>query len=131
MQSNPRFFTLEEAHELIPAIEKVLKRLDAKVKVSEKLHDHLLMEELLHEATGSTNETLVQEDQKRLDQSVESLAEEIQEINSLGCKVCNLARGWIDFPAKRLGTPVFYVWKRGDEQIRFYRGTQDKNLLPL
>ena len=132
MQKNIRSFTLEEAHELLPVIESVLKRLDAKVKLSEKLHDHLLMEDLLHEATGSTNQLLVQEDQQKLDASVEALAEEIQEINALGCKICDLTKGWIDFPANHEGHTVFYVWKRGEAQIRFYRQIQDKTkLLPL
>ena len=132
MHRSSRFFTLEEAHELIPAIEKILKRLDAKVKASEKLHDHLLMEDLIHEATGSTNQVLVQEDQQKLDASVEALVEEVQEINSLGCKVCDLSRGWIDFPANHQGNTVFYVWKRGDAKIRFYRSVQDKGkLFPL
>lgn len=123
---------MEEAGELIPALEKVLKRLDAKVKASEKLHDHLLMEDLLHEATGSSNQALVQEDQRRLDASIEELAEEIREINSLGCKVYDLTKGLFDFPGKREGSAVFFVWKRGDEQIRFYRTPQDKTkLIPL
>lgn len=129
MQRHPRCFTLKEAHELLPVIEKVLKRLDIKVKLSEKLHDHLLIEDLLHQATGSSNSALVQEDQQRLDQSVESLAEEIKEINSLGCKVCDLGKGWIDFPAERAGNSIFYVWKRGDTQIRFYRQVEDKGTL--
>ncbi len=132
MQKNPRSFTLEEAHELIPAVEKILARLDAKIKLSEKLHDHLLMEDLLHEATGSTNHVLVQEDQRKLDASVEALAEEIQEINSLGCRICDLLKGWIDFPANYGGEAVFYVWKKGEPKIRFYRLTQDKEkLFPL
>lgn len=133
MYGNPRrWFTLEEAQEMLPALEKVLERLDAKVKASEKLHDHLLMEDLLHQATGKNDMDSFQEDQRRLDDSVEAMAEELQEINSLGCKVSDLSKGLIDFPAKREGDAVFYVWKRGEAQIRFYRSPQDKDtLLPL
>lgn len=127
-----KFFTLEEAQEIFPVIEAVLKKLDAKLTASEKLHDHLLMEELLHEATGKMNHDLVQEDQKRLDESIEALVEEIREINSLGCRIYDLSRGLIDFPAEHNGQTVFYVWKRGDSRIHFYRQPQDKNqLLPL
>ena len=129
MYGNPRRFTLEEAQELLPVIEHVLKRLDAKMKLSEKLHDHLLIEDLLQQATGSEDLVLVQEDQQKLDASVEALAEEIQEIHSLGCKVCDLAKGWIDIPAIHEGNPVFYVWKRGEVKINFYRSIQDKTKL--
>ena len=129
---NTRWFNLEEAHQLLPVIESVLKRMDAKVKLSEKLHDHLLMEDLLHAATGNANQVLLQEDQKHFEQNAEALVEEIQEINSLGCKIFDFIKGWIDFPAQHEGAAVFYVWKRGEADIRFYRTAQDKTkLLPL
>ena len=129
MHKNSRCSTLEEAHELLPAVEKVLKRLEEKIKVSEKLHDHLLMEDLLHQAGSGMNPVSVQEDQKKLDESVELLAEHIQEMNALGCRICDLTKGWIDFPANHQGSSVFYVWKRGETQIRFYRSPHDKTKL--
>ncbi len=135
MEKHPRLFTLEEANSAIPQLEAILKRFEQKKHASEKLHDELLMEELLRErgslGTQASDlqgiETFLAGEMARLDDAIQDLENEIQALRSLGCKVRNLSRGWIDFPAHQNGTAIFYVWKRGESSVRHYRRVEDRS----
>src|SRR5258708_3640990 len=129
MEKHPHLFTIEEANALLPQIENILKRFDQKKHKSEKLHDEILMEELLRER-GSTGmqgsdlerlENFLMEEIARLDNTIQEIESEIKAIRSMGCKVRNLSKGLIDFPAEQNGSAIFYVWKRGEDSVRYYR----------
>ncbi len=120
-----RCFTLQEANGLLPQIEAILARIEQKRRHHDKLHDELLMEELLQQASGKKHEHLFPRERAQyLDEAIEGLVGEIEEIRRLGCLVRSLSRGWVDFPAERNGVSVFLVWKRGEKEIRFYRTSE-------
>lgn len=129
-----RFFTLEEANQLLPRLEDILARMEKKRRTHEKLHDELLMEDLLRQASGRRDEHLFPEERAQfLDEMIEELSGEIDEIRSLGCFLRKISRGgWVDFPAERNGDAIFYVWKRGEKTIRHYRTAEEASeLLPV
>lgn len=140
MEKHPHLFTIDEANALIPQIENILTRFDRKKQVSEKLHDELLMEELLRER-GSLGaqasdlerlESFLAEEIVKLDNTIQEIESEIQAIRSMGCKVRNLSKGLIDFPAEQNGSAIFYVWKRGESAVHYYRKIEDRaSLFPL
>ena len=124
MKTPFKIFTLEEAHALIPQLEILLGELDGKKQLCERLHDMLLMDELLKEAESSKGKAgpsdPLENEARRLDGSVVEIQTEIEKIRSLGCIPRSLERGWIDFPAQRDGRVVFFCWRRGEKAIRFY-----------
>ena len=133
MENHIRLFTVEEANALLPELEKILKRFDQKKRISEKMHDELLMEELLCGSSSSAvSKSFLEEEAARLDQALSAIESEIHAIRALGCKVRFLSKGWVDFPAQRGEMVVFFVWKRGEDAVRYYREVEDPlQLLPL
>lgn len=138
MEKHARFFTLDEANAVLPELSAILKRFDQKKHASEKIHDELLMEELLGEMSKKDGKTLdrlehiIMEEVAKLDRAIEELETEIRAIRALGCKVRNLSKGWIDFPAEKEGRAVFFVWKRGEDSVRYYRPVEDSSrIFPL
>lgn len=131
-----RLFTLEEANALIPALEALLEKLDGKKQVCERLHDMLLIDELLKEAESSKGKHNssgdLEEEAQRLDGSVLEIQNEIEKIRSMGCIPRSLERGWIDFPAQWEGRTVYFCWRRGEKAIQFYYcDTANPERLPL
>ena len=136
MEFQTKVFSLEEANALIPEIESLLEKLDGKKKTCEKLHDMLLMNELLKEAESARNASPasdpLDEEARRLDGSVFEIQSEIKKIRSLGCIPRSLERGWVDFPGRLSGQVVYFCWRRGEKSIRFYSmGLESSERLPL
>ncbi len=140
MEKHPRVFTLQEANALLPELEVILKKFDQKKRQSEKMHDELLMEELLRQrgpanmSTGELEqlENFLTEEIAKLDKTIQDIESEIRAIRSMGCKVRNLSQGLIDFPAEKNGNSIFYVWKRGETSVRYYRHIEDRSsIFPL
>ena len=132
MKFQPKIFSLEEANALIPELEALLNRLHGKKTACERLHDMLLMDELLKEAEsakGTAEQSPKEaaggsghgeEEALRLDGSILDIQNEIEQIRSFGCIPRNLERGWIDFQGRRDGQIVYFCWRRGETSIRFY-----------
>lgn len=122
-----RFFTLEEANALLPQIENLMNRLHEKKACCDKLHDHLFMEEIIsaHEKqSGQAAGPQTDRDAQNLDNHVHSLGEEMRQFRTLGCVLRSLEQGWVDFPAKQGNEVIFYVWRKGEKVINFYRSSQ-------
>ena len=124
MEFKSKVFSLEEANALIPELEALLEKLNGKKQGCERLHDMLLMDELLKEVESSKGASFpsghLEEEARRLDGSVLEIQNEIEKIRSLGCIPRSLERGWIDFPGQRDGRTVYFCWRRGEKTIRFY-----------
>lgn len=118
-----RFFSLEEANSVLPKLERLLEGLDHKKEAQAKLHDTILMEELLVQAgsSGAASDTVAcDQEAKDLDEAVANLQKDLDEIRTLGCVVRNVEQGWIDFPTKRDGELIYFCWRRGEKTIRFF-----------
>ncbi len=132
-----RFFTLEEIHRLLPDLEVRITRFLEKKSAYMRMHDHLLMEELLEDierSKGSSSASQSEEEADKLELAVSDLEREIMEIQRLGCLLHDLEKGWIDFQARHGGERVYLCWKWGEKTVRFYRLAdtsrgQDRRLL--
>ncbi len=131
-----RVFSLEEANALIPELEARLECLHGKKKACERLHDMLLMDELLKEAESSRGTSgasgRLEEEALRLEDSILEIRNEIEKIRSFGCILRNLERGWVDFQGQRNGQTVYFCWRRGERTIQFYSNdSSSSERLPL
>ncbi len=136
MGFQPKVFSIEEANALIPQLELLLERLDGKKKACERLHDMLLMDELMEKAESargnSSSRDVLEEEASRLDGLVLEIRSEIAKIRSLGCIPRSLERGWIDFQTERGGQTFYFSWRRGEKSIQFYAAVSDgAERLPL
>ena len=124
MKFQPKTFSVEEANALIPELEALLECLQSKKKACERLHDMLLMDELLKEAESSRGNSgasgALEEEVLRFEGSILEIQAEIEKIRSFGCIPRNLERGWIDFQGQWEGRAVYFCWRRGEKTIQFY-----------
>ena len=136
MKFQPKNFSVEEANALIPELEALLECLQGKKKACEKLHDMLLMDELLKEAESSRSvsgaSAPLEEEALRFEGPILEIQAQIEKIRSVGCIPRNLERGWIDFQGQWAGQPVYFCWRRGEKSIQFYSsGSTGAERLPL
>jgi len=129
MKSSPRVFSLEEANALLPELESLLGGLAEKKKNTERLHDELLMHELLTQAElpkiPSRSPADLSPQIRDLDGSLEELEKTMEAIHALGCILRSVERGWVDFLGRRGDQWIYFCWRRGEKNIRFFHPVKD------
>lgn len=128
---NPRVFALPEANALIPSLEELLDKLLEKKKLMQKMHDQLLVLDLI---TGGTVQDYQSPDGKEyveksaeLESLILSFEEDILKINQQGCFLRDLERGILDFFYVHNRELVYLCWKRGEKKIRYYHDLDDSD----
>jgi hypothetical protein len=121
-----RVFTLEEANaaltELRPIVERMVQhRRDLTVAQTRQV-------ELVTRIAGNGGD-MVPSDLHDLAETIQREADAISDcaerINQAGAQVKSLEEGLLDFPAKRGEEDVLLCWKLGEDEIRFWHGTDE------
>ncbi|MBP9501227.1 MAG: DUF2203 domain-containing protein [Candidatus Promineofilum sp.] len=109
-----RYFTVEEANEILPELEPLVGRLlDLRARVSlQSRAISGILADLHSDVGGAEASQLVAEFAE-----IESLAERIQ---SYGCILKNLESGLLDFLCERDGRYVYLCWRYGEPSILYY-----------
>jgi hypothetical protein len=122
-----RFFTLRQAEQLLPEVERAIREAIASKQ--------------RHETSAAT----LEEETKRLmllggvrvdharflaeranrDGAARRFNELIEEIQSQGVQIKDLEIGLIDFPTLFRGQEVYLCWKLGEDKIRFWHGIHE------
>jgi hypothetical protein len=130
MLPQKKYFSLEEANAVLPQLENLVTRLIEKKESHDRMHDHLFMSELLHDAIKTKNPSREQDfdsiesGAQSVDERVGDLENDLRQIKALGCLLRSLERGWVEFPSQKSGQTIFYCWKKGEPQVSFYRPVQ-------
>ena len=123
----PRYFTPEEANELLPEVrsaaeELVEHRLEAKAVASKRA-------KLVTRIAGNGGDFDPQEPrelEQELEQETKAVAEAAQRLQRLGVLVKDADRGLVDFPALREdGEEVLLCWQVGEEGIAYWHGLEE------
>jgi hypothetical protein len=121
-----RVFTLEEANaaltELRPIVERMVQhRRDLTAAQTRQ-------GELVTRIAGNGGD-MVPSDLHDLAETIQREADAISDcadqINQVGAQVKSLEEGLLDFPAKRGEEDVLLCWKLGEDEIRFWHGTDE------
>ena len=121
-----RVFTLEEANaaltELRPIVERMVQhRRDLTAAQARQV-------ELVTRIAGNGGD-MVPSDLHDLAETIQREADAIsdcaEQINQVGAQVKSLEEGLLDFPAKRGEEDVLLCWKLGEDEIRFWHGTDE------
>lgn len=121
-----RVFTLEEANaalsELRPIVERMVQhRRDLTAAQARQT-------ELVTRIAGNGGD-MVPSDLHDLAETIQREADAIsdcaEQINRVGAQVKSLEEGLLDFPAKRGEEDVLLCWKLGEDEIRFWHGTDE------
>jgi hypothetical protein len=116
----PRYFTVEEANQLLPRLRQWLPRLQARRR---RLHtvQHKLAELTLK---ASANGDLLEEEVNATQREAKRLSEELDKLIArfvdLGCELKDIEQGLVDFPALREGREVYLCWRLGEEEVAFW-----------
>ena len=121
-----RFFTLEEANELLPAVRSLAERMVA--------HRHALASAQQHYAAfvariagngGGLNPAEFARAQEEVEQQAAGVARCVEAIHELGALVKDVDEGLVDFPSRRGGAEVLLCWRVGENEITHWHGADE------
>ncbi len=122
-----RYFTLEQAHTLLPVLESLLRRaMKAKRRIEvieaefQKLNQRVFM-------AGGSALSIVKLAQRRAesDKAVQQVKDTMAEIESTGAQVKDLDVGLLDFPCNVEGEIILLCWKLGEPKITHWHGLEE------
>ncbi|MGH9626755.1 MAG: DUF2203 domain-containing protein [Bryobacteraceae bacterium] len=119
-----RFFTLEQAEQLLPEVDKALRELlDAKAdyeEVQNNLRD--LSRQITMMGGTQVNPQNVAGMNQRKEKSAQQLKDVFEKIQEIGCQIKDVEIGLVDFPTLYHGDEVCLCWKLGETGIRYWHG---------
>ena len=119
-------FTLEEANaaltELRPIVERMVQhRRDLTAAQTRQA-------ELVTRIAGNGGDMVpsdLHDLAETIQREVDAISDCAEQINQVGAQVKSLEEGLLDFPAKRGEQDVLLCWKLGEDEIRFWHGTDE------
>lgn len=123
-----RIFSLHEANELIPELQKRLKHLQLQKETYRRLHDALFVHELVcvaERSTGFFEKDDLEENIHALERSIEDLAKDIEAVFGMGCILRDIEKGCVDFPAVLGDKKIYWSWRQDETSIQHYRPFQN------
>ncbi len=122
-----RWFSVEEANQLIPRLRSRLEKLrelqtDARSRY-EEMRD---IREVGYRKDGNlVMLTDYQLTKREFDQVVNEANQVLAEINEVGCRVTDVEMGLVDFPARIDDQEVYLCWQMEEAQIGFFHGVDE------
>lgn len=122
-----KFFNLEEAERLLPAVEKLLRSAIESKKHLDEADQGLgeARQHIMNQGGSLPDRSLLLRLGQQREKSVTELQETLQEIGSSGVLVKDLDIGLIDFPCLFNGQEVCLCWKLGEGHIEFWHHVDD------
>ena len=120
-------FSREEAEQLLPQIEKSLKRAQAQKQTIDALQGELSNAASRIMVLGGSYppySDLVKKKSER-DQMSTQVLETLAKIQETGCLVKDLDEGLVDFPSLVDGQEAFLCWKQGERRIDYWHGIEE------
>ena len=115
-----KYFTPEEADQLIPEVEKRIRE----VTIASEAVSHLT-EDLSRSVEEDLEMLEFMEVKKRLNKAMTEMHRSVEYLEDLGCTVKDLEHGLVDFPARRFGEEVWLCWRVGETKISYWHGKRE------
>lgn len=119
-------FTLEEANAALTELRPIVARMVQHRRELTAAQNRQV--ELVTRIAGNGGD-MVPSDLHDLAEAIQREADAIsdcaEQINQAGAQVKSLEEGLLDFPAKRGEEDVLLCWKLGEDEIRFWHGTDE------
>lgn len=122
-----RRFTLAEAQNLIPQVDRLLREaLTLKTEYEECEQDlHAFNERIMQMGGMVVDRQKAVEQRNRRETAAGRLRAVLEEIQDTGCLIKDLDIGLVDFPTLFRGTEVYLCWKLGESAIEFWHGVEE------
>jgi hypothetical protein len=125
---NPKFFTVEEANALIGFLENTLERIRRNRQRYLWLLEEVAILKLIVECGAETGNRDSIELEEKTDElkAVEAEIEKARAtVRDAGCILKDEERGMVDFFSIQNNTVVYLSWKKGEDNVRFWRSIRD------
>ena len=126
-QMADRTFTLDEAQNLLPILESLLKQSINGKKLIEEVDAEF--QETAHRVflNGGTRLDIVHLARRKAERekTIRRVKDALAEIDAIGVQVKDLDIGLLDFPCKVEGEIVLLCWKLGENGITHWHGTSE------
>lgn len=121
-----RYFTREEANELLPAVKVLAERMVAHRGALEQAQARLggYLEKIAGNGGGLPPAELA-DAHEAVEREAGGIARCVEGIQELGAMVKDVGEGLVDFPAKLEGADVLLCWKLGEAQIAHWHGPDE------
>ena len=123
-EKGPKLFTVEEANQLIPEVQRIFRKLQGIQEQIKKMEEERAIEELSwlrEDGTVSPRaKTQIGRLEKSLESKIKEFEQELEGLNKLGGQLKSLEEGLVDFFAEREGQLICLCWKDGEDRIRFW-----------
>jgi hypothetical protein len=121
-----RHFTPDEANAALEHVRPLVEQLVAcRAEHVAALERHEALEGKIRGNGGGIPPAQLAEATAEVDALARRLARLVDEINEHGAEVKDVDSGLVDFPALRSGETVLLCWHLGEDEIRFWHGTED------
>ena len=123
----PRYFTLVQAEELLPAVEKLIRRgVELKSEYQQAENSIQKATQRIVMLGGSiANRGGMADDRAHRDTAAGALNAVLSELQSMGVQVKDLDTGLLDFPTLFRGQEVLLCWRLGETGISFWHGLEE------
>ena len=119
-----RYFTLNEAQDLIPWLTKIFEFITPiRERVRDLYSEIKHLEESMRSNGGNSHSNNIYERRRELNKESADIEQHIQKIINRGMEVKGLEEGLVDFPHMRNGNEVYLCWKEGESEIQFWHET--------
>ena len=114
MQMKKRFFTVQEARQLLPSLKELMGRV---MVISHRLEEY---REVVQQLAASASSNTGGPEGTAYLEIVISLQNCLTQLQETGCVLRSLQDGLIDFPHLKQGREIYLCWKYGEEDIQFW-----------
>jgi hypothetical protein len=120
-----RYFTAEEANELLAAVRPLTERLVQHRQALARAEERHAELGRRIAGDGSLRGGELRAAREETDREAEGVARCADAIQELGGVVKDLDRGLVDFPARRGGEEVLLCWQLGEPEIAYWHGVEE------
>jgi hypothetical protein len=107
-----KLFTVEEANELIPRLEVLVRNLQTQAKRARER-----AAQAVKDAGGSADLEQLARSDPLIRAAMREMSKAAEQINGFGCLLKDIDLGLIDFPGEVEGEVVFLCWQYGEPQV--------------
>jgi hypothetical protein len=122
-----RTFTLDEAQDLLPVLESLLRTaVEAKQTIESVEAEFQALQQQIHLRGGmSLNVVHMASRRAQRDKAVQRVKDAMGEIDAIGVQVKDLDMGLLDFPCEVDGQLILLCWKLGEKTISHWHGISE------
>jgi hypothetical protein len=125
---NPKFFTVEEAENLIGLLETTFERIKRNKQHFLWLQEEIAMLKLIVECGAderNSDAVLLNQKAAKFKAISADIEKDVATVEETGCILRDVDKGLVDFFSIQNGTVVFLCWSKGEDSIKYWHSIHE------